>query len=618
MDTFAYAAAAAAAVALAWAVWVAVQRRLGVNPLPPPPAGGWPAAAVEEDEAARGKVLKAVYSARTLPKDFAADVVVVGSGIGGLTVGVLAARSGKRVAVLEQHDQAGGCCHTFYNAEYEFDSGVHYIGAAPGSQMRLLFDLLTEGRVGWAALAEAYDVSVVGGRPHPHRAGWRTYRDDLVAAFPDEAAAIDKYMGMLRAARNAPAVWYVYKTLPKPLAKLLAWSGLLNYTPFLGAAARSCTLSLADALDGLTSNKALQARLAYIFGDYGVPPKDASFAMHALVVDHYMKGAYYPVGGGSEIAYQLCQQITARGGVVLTHAEVAEVVVERNAVTGVRMARDGRVIACKEVVSAAGVHNTYKRLCPQLRGELEAGPLKEVQPSVTMASLFVGLEGSAEELGIASSNYWVLESEDIDGDWARFDALTADDVADPTKTAAWKPPVTFICFPSSRDPVAKKRNPKGTTVEVFTPVKYEWFQGWRTERVHKRGADYEALKRVFADKMWATVLKQFPQFEAKMANFDAGTPLSFEYYLASEAGAVYGLEHTTRRFAADAQAELRPETSVRGLYLTGQDVFSCGIGGAMFGGILAASALLGRNLMLDIGAALVDQKRRAAQAKKTA
>ena len=56
------------------------------------------------------------------------DVVVVGSGIGGLTAAAILSKAGKKVLVLEQHDQAGGCCHTFLDKGYEFDVGIHYVG----------------------------------------------------------------------------------------------------------------------------------------------------------------------------------------------------------------------------------------------------------------------------------------------------------------------------------------------------------------------------------------------------------------------------------------------------------------------------------------------------------
>lgn len=53
----------------------------------------------------------------------ALDAIIIGSGVGGLTAAALLAKAGKRVLILEQHDQAGGCTHTFENKGFEFDVG---------------------------------------------------------------------------------------------------------------------------------------------------------------------------------------------------------------------------------------------------------------------------------------------------------------------------------------------------------------------------------------------------------------------------------------------------------------------------------------------------------------
>ncbi len=85
-----------------------------------------------------------------------------------------------------------------------------------------------------------------------------------------------------------------------------------------------------------------------------------------------------------------------------------------------------------------------------------------------------------------------------------------------------------------------------------------------------------------------------------MAYFNVGSPLSNIYYIAAPRGEIYGLDHNVERFSPAAVSALRPETSIKGLYLTGQDVFTCGFVGAMFGGLLCASKILNRNLYVDL------------------
>ena len=96
------------------------------------------------------------------------------------------------------------------------------------------------------------------------------------------------------------------------------------------------------------------------------------------------------------------------------------------------------------------------------------------------------------------------------------------------------------------------------------------------------------------------VCELFPHLADRKEYLEVGTPLSNMFYLGSSRGEVYGVDHNTVRFSASTIADLRPEIGVPGLYLTGQDVLTCGFAGAMTGGLLCASAILRRNLVADL------------------
>jgi len=75
------------------------------------------------DQRKRDEILKQSFSMQKVPT-VGLDAIIIGSGIGGLSTAAIMAKSGKKVLVLEQHDQAGGCCHTFIDKGYEFDVGI--------------------------------------------------------------------------------------------------------------------------------------------------------------------------------------------------------------------------------------------------------------------------------------------------------------------------------------------------------------------------------------------------------------------------------------------------------------------------------------------------------------
>jgi all-trans-retinol 13,14-reductase len=94
---------------------------------------------IECNEEKRRNVLKVGYLPERIPQRL--DAVIVGSGLGGLVAGALLTKAGKRVCVFEQHDQAGGCLHTFMEGGFEFDTGIHYVGEMlSNGALRFLLD----------------------------------------------------------------------------------------------------------------------------------------------------------------------------------------------------------------------------------------------------------------------------------------------------------------------------------------------------------------------------------------------------------------------------------------------------------------------------------------------
>ena len=119
-----------------------------------------------------------------------------------------------------------------------------------------------------------------------------------------------------------------------------------------------------EGMREITDNEELIGVLCGQYGDYGQPPKESSFAIHAQVSGHFLKGGCYPVGGSGRIAETISAVIEKHGGLVLSNADVEEVLLEGKKAVGVKMA-DGNEYRCKTVVSNAGVWNTFGKLVPE-------------------------------------------------------------------------------------------------------------------------------------------------------------------------------------------------------------------------------------------------------------
>ena len=346
-----------------------------------------------------------------------------------------------------------------------------------------------------------------------------------------------------------------------------------------------------EVLEELTADQRLIAVLTAQFGDYGLPPAQSSFAMHALLVHHYFRGGYYPVGGSGVIAESIIPVITRAGGLVLINAEVAEVVVEEGRAVGVRMAADGRVIRAPIVISDAGVLNTFGELLPRdvAEGAGLLTDLTRVSPSMAHLCLYLGFEETAEALDMPTHNLWIYPNED-------YEQTIKDSSADPEAPL----PMVYVSFPAAKDPDFERRHPGRSTVDVITAAPYAWFEQWEGSRWKRRGAEYDAFKDRLAERMMEALFEQMPQLRGKVAFFEISTPLTTAHFAGYRRGELYGIDHTPQRFDQDF---LQPATPIPGLYLTGQDIVSCGVAGAMFGGVLTATTVLGGNLLAQMASA---------------
>jgi len=503
------------------------------------------------------------------------DTIVIGSGMGGLANAAFLSLLGKKVCVLEQHYTAGGYTHAYEREGYEWDVGVHYVGEVhQPSTLRRVFDVISEGRLKWAAMDEEYDKIIIGQDEYSFIAGRENFAKMLKEHFPDESQVIDDYIQLIRDVSRYTPKFFAGQGMPRKLASLYN-----KIRPLL--VPKVFFQTTREVLEGMTSNQELISVLTGQWGNYGQAPVDAAFLMHALIAKHYLAGGAYPVGGSSEIARSIIPTIQKSGGEVFTYADVEEVLINRNKAYGVRMA-DGTEITADNIVSNAGFYNTVKKLLPQdVQSRLGVDSwCEQVQRSSAHFCIYAGFKGTTEELGLSTTNLWIYPDGDHDTNLEKYQADYNEEF-----------PLVYISFPSAKDPDWKNRYPGKSTVEVVTPANMEWFKQWEGSQWQKRGEDYVAFKAQIADRLMEKLFERHPQLRDKLDYFEMSTPLSTNWYQKNSAGEMLALDHFVDRFK---KPFLHPVTPVKNLYMTGSDVMTAGVGGALMAGMMTSCAMQGR------------------------
>lgn len=503
------------------------------------------------------------------------DAVIVGSGPSSLACAAVLARAGERVIVLEKHYESGGFSHTFKRKGFEWDVGVHYIGGVnrEHSVERNIFDYVSEERLKWAFMDSPYDRAEIDGKFYDFIPGVSDQIALWISYFPEEEKAIRRYWDLVQDCSTASRNFFAERAVPKIVSAIAG--------PFMKRKfQRYSNRTTYEVLRELTDNETLITVLCAQCGDYGLPPKESSFGIHAMVVNHYRFGGNYPVGGASNISASIIETIESRSGAVVLRSGVESILIESGRAVGVKL-ESGEEIHGKRVISGIGAENTLCHLVPRgaLNGFDPSEDLKRVGTSIGHLCLYLGLDQSDKDLNLPKYNYWC------------YDPHTGD------KTPGGRLPAAYISFPSAKDPQWLEDHPDTSTVQCIGLSRYEDFQEWADTRWKKRGADYEEVKEAFKEKMLEILYRLHPECEGHIAWAEVSTPLSTAHFSHYAKGEIYGLDHTPERFKLKW---LRPRTPIPGLFLTGQDISTAGIVGALLAGLVTTSAILNKNLVNDI------------------
>jgi all-trans-retinol 13,14-reductase len=527
------------------------------------------------------------------------DVIVIGSGLGGLACATYLCAAGKRTLVLEAHYVAGGNSQVFrrgkHGRKYEFDVGLHYIGECgpEGSITRTLRGAGLAERVNFRPLdPDGYSTLIFPDFRFRVPVGWDRYRARLLETFPDEAERLAQVIDVLREVAGAGRRVRHGEIAPQDafaqVPALMTW-GLRPVT---------------ELFQEYAISQRATAVLLGEQGDYAVRPSRTPAVLAAGLTDHYMHGAFFPEGGGAMIASRLVEAIRAYGGEVRTRAPVRRVRIENGRAAGVVLAKGGEIDA-PVVVSNADLKRTVSELVGEQHFSCETvDRVRAFRMSLPLFVVYLGLDLDLAAEGLPNTNFIMWGSYDIE---AMYDKLEAGQLLDGD--------FAYVTVASTKDPSNRRLAPKGySNVQILTMVPGDcalWNVGEDAARTgsYHRNPEYRRRKDALTERLLTAAERIIPGLRQHIDWIEAATPVTQERFTLSTGGTSCGIEPACDQIGP---MRLGPDTEIPGLYLCGASAPSGhGIGGVLLGGVAAAAAALQKNLMKKIlsGEVLGDRDR---------
>jgi len=483
-------------------------------------------------------------SRRSSPK----TALIIGSGIGGLSMAIILSKLGFEVTVVEKNRKPGGLMRSYTRDGIECAVGVHYLGSlGKGQILRRFFDYLgvtariPAQRMGQNGVIDRYFFDAAFSHPKTFDLpeGMDAFEQNLKSAFPDQQHQIDAVMvPMRKVSRQLHGLDFLYST-QNDLA-------LLDQSRPFGT-----------ILNHLRCSPVLRSILAVPSCWIGVPLDDCPAYYHNMALASYVSSSWRLKCSGAHMADVFAGRLKELGGRIITGEEVSQVLVCSRSAAGLVL-KSGDRLTAPLVIGA--VH-------PQI--VLDMLPEGSVRPSYRKR-----ISGLKNTHGIFSVHARIDADAHAEIPYNIFEIET-DQIGD---------------VPDLKYYQIRKSEREGiNTLSVLTSGKTELWRPWVNTRSGHRGRAYYEAKQVESVRLIREAEEFFGPLKG-LKILDAYTPLTMRDWVNSPEGSAYGVLRSASQMLA---AALLNRTSVKGLYLAGQSVLAPGIIGTIMGSFSTAKLIVG-------------------------
>ncbi|HCZ34387.1 MAG TPA: all-trans-retinol 13,14-reductase [Cytophagales bacterium] len=493
------------------------------------------------------------------------DVVIVGSGLGGLACGTMLAKEGYKVCVIEKNKQIGGNLQTFVREGVVFDSGVHYVGGLDkGQNLYQLFKYLgIMDKLKLRKLDEdVFDAILFEGDPvvYKYAQGYENFIRVLAEQFPEEEAALRIYCDKIKDVCSRFPLYNLRKG---------------DYFDKIEA----LEIDTKTFIESITSNKKLQNVLAGTSLLYAGEPDKTPLYVHALVLNSYIESSWRFVDGGSQIARYLSRQIVGSGGRIINYTEVVKFVEEGDKIAYVESST-GEKFYGNLFISNLHPAKTLEMTESDRIKKAFRTRIHSLENSISV--FYVNVVLKPKTMKYVNHNYYYFAVEDT---WSVLDY----------KLENWPMGFAFYYSASSDD------TEYCDGVTVMTYMRFDEVAKWKdtfntVANENDRGVEYDEFKKVKSEMLFDMVEAKFPGFKDSIQSYYTATPLTVRDYIGTDDGSLYGI---TKDYREPMRTFISPRTKISNLYLTGQNLNLHGVLGVTVNAVMTCSQILGIDYMLE-------------------
>jgi all-trans-retinol 13,14-reductase len=490
------------------------------------------------------------------------DFIIIGSGLGGLVSGIILAKEGYSVCILEKNHQAGGNMQTFEREGHTFSTGLHYIGGMDeGQTLHRFFNYIGIAKdLKLKRLdPEGYDRISFGdeGTVYSYAQGWENFIDSLSSQFPSERDSISIY---------ADTVKQTIRSIPLYNLETAGTSNLDSST--LGR----CTMPF---LGSITKNKRLQNVLAAGNSVYHGAAHRTPFYVHSCIRNSFVGSAWKMAGGSGQLAELLGETLSSSGGKVWTDSEVISFKMIDNKIVSVVL-KDGNEVFGKTFIS-----NLHPAATLSMDGldNLKGAYRKRIESLENTAGFF--------------SLYLVFKEDFFPYlDYNFFHYSDDQYFNDNLDKNEW--PHTFMVY----TPFYEDGQKFSRTASVLSFMDTGECRKWIGLPPEQRSNDYDDFKEMKAQKLLDDVEKRFPGIRGGIEKYYVSTPVTFRDFTGTPDGSGYGI---LKDCHDPVRSIIVPRTKIPNLYFTGQNLNIHGVLGTTISAIVTCSEFTGfRNLVNKI------------------